>query len=115
MACITSSHTYCVCLQVSFIIDGLDPYTNYSVIVRAVGTVVGGAGLLTADSVRVARTYTATDTPPTIITPTPDSGRNTFVIQLPDPDLVDTGPVMYDTHTLTHHSELFLNDFPLSL
>ena len=78
----------------SIVLGGLDPFTNYSVIVRAVGT-EGGPGLLTADSVRVNRTYTTTDTPPTIVNPTTDSGRNTFVIQLPDPDDIDTGPVMY--------------------
>ena len=63
-------------------------------IVRAVGR-EGGEGLLTPDSVRVNRTYTTTDTPPTLITPTTATGRTTFTIELPDATDIDTGPVVY--------------------
>ena len=77
-------------------ITGLDAFTHYSVIVQAVG--IGLQGLLTTESEFVLRTHASTDTPPTI-NPTDvtivDPSRNAFLFPLPNPNDIDTGPVMY--------------------
>ena len=81
--------------QTHYLLTGLDPYTNYSVIVQAIGS--GGlVGLLTSDSEVIMRTHSNTPT----IFPTPgatdaDTSRRTILVYPPDPRTVDTGPVMY--------------------
>lgn len=85
--------------QTNAMIPDLDPFTYYSVIVQA----VGDGGLDGQLNEVVNRTHTATDSPPiTDPTATTDTGRNTFLLTLPDPDQIDTGPVMY---VITIHNE----------
>ena len=79
-------------MQTSIYLSELDPFTNYSVLVIAVGE----GGLEGQDSEGESRTHAATDTPPTTDpSATSDPGRNTLCVTLPDPEQIDTGPVMY--------------------
>ena len=60
-------------------------------------------GLVTADSILVNRTHADVDDPPTVDPTAPtDPGRGTFFLHLPDPDDIDTGPVMYASPTHIH-------------
>jgi netrin-G3 ligand len=88
-------------------IGGLDPFTSYTVIVQAVGE----GNLLGEESMKEMRTYTATDTPPPV-DPTPDTGRTTLDINLPDPDRIDTGPVIFYAVIVIRITDMFNKDSP---
>lgn len=69
-------------------------------IVQAIGSGSDGSGeltgLLDVNSVKVNRTHADEDVPPTTNpTATESTGRSTFTLTLPDPQEIDTGPVMY--------------------
>ena len=99
-------------VQTSVTIGGLDPFTYYTVVVRAVGE--GDLeGLLTAASVFMDRTHADTDTPPTTDpTAETDTRENTFQLVLPDPKEIDTGPVMYVMQLPIWIVELTSNPLP---
>ena len=76
------------------VIDDLEVYRYYSVIVRAVGAADSGAELNGALLEVVARTFSDLPTEqPSVIVSTGDS-RSTIAIILPDHDYIDSGEVM---------------------
>ena len=76
------------------VIDGLEVYRYYSIIVRAVGEADSGAELNGALLEVVARTFSDFPTEqPSVIVSTGDS-QSTIAISLPDHDYIDSGEVV---------------------
>ena len=76
------------------VIDGLEVFRYYSIIVRAVGEADSEAELSGALTEVVARTFSDFPTEqPSVIVPSGDS-RNTITISLPDHNYIDAGEVM---------------------
>ena len=76
------------------VIDGLEVYRYYSVIVRAVGAADSGAELNGALVEVVTRTFSDFPTEqPSVIVPS-GASRNTITVSLPDHTYIDTGEVM---------------------
>ena len=76
------------------VIDALEVYRYYSIIVRAVGTADSGAELNGALLEVVARTFSDLPTEqPSVIVSTGDS-QSTITISLPDHNYIDSGEVM---------------------
>ena len=75
-------------------IIGLNPYTNYSIHVQAIGV---NDSMGDIDVEIQQRTNTTTPPPPTVPPTNETTDRpttNTIFIHLPNPDQIETGPVM---------------------